>query len=166
MSAGSSELVYMRVSAVDKAMRERGWNVEIANSLAKELNLDVRTIYRYRKMALRWTQTHLRPTDLERWKQEHLVLADSGARTAMQAGDFTGAAALIKVAGQIVGTIATPGVKVDINVQNNVVHNTAIANLSQLSSEELRQLVEKPAPREILDGEAVEIEADATPRSG
>ena len=127
----SQEMVFQRVAIVDEMMRTKGWNLSVVNELALTLGVDRRTVYRLRAMAVSWTQKHLRPTDMERWRQEQLVLADSAARAAVAKGDYSGAAALLKVAGQLAGTITTPGTKVDINLNSfTVTQQAAIATIA------------------------------------
>ena len=155
MSQTSAEMLYQRVAIVDEAMRSKGWNLGVANELALTLDCDRRTVYRLRNMALSWTRKHIRPTNMEAWRMNHMQLADEAARKAVADKDYSGAAALLKVAGALAGTIAPAG-KVDVHLNNSTTYNAAVAMVSNLSIEEQhgnvdRTIADKMRPKQIID---------------
>jgi hypothetical protein len=128
-------MVYQRVAIVDEAIRKSGWSLALCNELAMTMNVDRSTVYRLKNMAEKWTRKHLRPTNLEHWRLEHVRLADAAARQAIADKDYSGAAALLKVAGAMTGTIQPAG-KVDVHLNNSTTYNAAVAMVSNLSIEE------------------------------
>ena len=152
LSNALASVQFAQIARVDEVVRKRGWNLVVADDLARELGVDRRTIYRHRGRAQAWTQKHLSPQDIERWRLEQVVLLGDTAREARDKGDFAATARCIEIQAKIIGTIAPT--KVDVTSTVSVVHSAAVARLSTLSMDELRQMTE---PRQIVDAVSVPV---------
>lgn len=135
-SGGTSPAItFKQIARVDEVVRTRGWNMAIADSLAEELGVHRRTVYRMKARAQRWTQNQLRPADLDKWRVEQVQFLADTALMARVEGDFTAAARCIDIQAKIIGTIAPT--KVEVSGSYSVTHQAAIARVSHLSPAEL-----------------------------
>ncbi len=104
-----------RLVVVEARIREGGWNLKVAEGLAKELGVDRATVYKYKNKLARWTQRTMRPENLSEWRVQQMQLLFDAAREAKMAGDYKAVAALVKVHADIVGTTAAKNVNVNVS---------------------------------------------------
>lgn len=138
-------VTFEQLAHVDEAMRTRGWNAKIVEDLARELDVDRRTVYRIRARARAWTQKQLRPADLDAWRVQQVQFLGETAIRAANAGEYRDAARCIDIQAKIIGTIAPT--KVEHSGHVSVVHSAAAARVSHLTDAQIMQAAfsDKPA---------------------
>lgn len=165
-------MVYQRVAIVDEMIRRKGWSLATANELALTMNVSRSTVYRLRNMATAWTRKHLRPTNIEAFRLQQVVALSDIAMEARENKDYGAAVRAVRTQAEIIGTIAAPGVKVDVNIAQNVTLSAAIARVSALEPEQLEErrrlameatFVEVPR---VADAETVPVEPADVPSRG
>lgn len=127
-----------RVAIVEKAVRERGWNMEVMNDLAKQMGVDPMTVRRYWNRSRNWTRRTMNAEDVTTWRAQQVQLVDQAARKAFAEGRYNDVAALVKVAASIVGTVAPT--KMEQTTTVSVQHSAAIGRVSAMTVDELRTL--------------------------
>jgi len=167
MSDTEAGTLALRVTHVANAVSKRGWSIDLAGQLAKEMGVSRRTVERYWVKAQQWTKRSMRAGDPDLWRANLLSLVHTGAVRALDEGKYTDLAALVKAGGALTGTIAPTNVNVNHAV--TVVNPALVAQMSRMSADELRQLTdgeEEKRKRELAAAEAgngVVVEAEFEP---
>ncbi|GDX83642.1 hypothetical protein LBMAG42_54530 [Deltaproteobacteria bacterium] len=136
----------------------RGWSLGTAAALADELGVSVRTVRRTWGRVQRWTRAALNPSDVEAMRVRQLMRLEKTIAAAAAAGQYGAAIKGEQVYGQLTGTIAPA--KVEVSGGYSVTHAAAIALVSRLSFDELReQVADLQTTRATLEAQVIEGEA-------
>lgn len=92
-----------RLDLVERTIQDRGWSGRIARGLAAHLDVEVRSVYRYRKEVLDEIAEGYRGIDKELARGEFLLRLRENITDARTAGRWGPVAAMLNMEGRVLG---------------------------------------------------------------
>jgi hypothetical protein len=108
MSKNSPEEVLRRMAAVQRAIGERGWSLQIKRALARELGVHPETIDVYRRKLIAGMKIELDERSRGEKQAEFLERLQGHQRAALASGRLGPLAAMMNIEAKIVGIDSPP----------------------------------------------------------
>lgn len=92
-----------RLDLVERTIQDRGWSGRVARALASRFDVEVRTVYRYRKEVLEEIAEGYRGIDKELSRGEFLLRLRENINDARTAGRWGPVASMLNMEGRVLG---------------------------------------------------------------
>lgn len=92
-----------RLNLVERAMHERGWSTALARALAKQMGVDVRSVYRYRAQVLEDIKEAIRVEDQETQRAEFIDRVRRYQSTAREDGAWGAVSSMLNCEARVLG---------------------------------------------------------------